>query len=65
MEPAVPKQEGMKITPRFKWSITNLDLIPDTYWSLNEKLITQTVNINKEKTNIPGIKVVPDVGFGG
>jgi hypothetical protein len=65
VETEVPKVEGMKRILRWKWEIVRVDDIPDTYWMLNEKLITATVNAQGADCKIPGIRVVEDVSFGG
>lgn len=56
-----PKYDGVHKRTVWKWEVENRALIPEAYWirSINDALISQEVRDKKDKTDIPGIKVVP------
>jgi hypothetical protein len=73
--PAAPKRvtvqstakqvEGFGIKRPWIWRVINENLIPDEYWILDEKKISEIVRFQKEKTNIGGIEAYQDVKFSG
>lgn len=57
---AVPKTEGVSTTTRWKFRITDEELIPREYLVVDEKAIGKVVEALKGKVNIPGIQAYPD-----
>ena len=54
-----PKVQGLSSRKNWQFRITNADLIPDEYWTVDEQKIGGVVRALKDKTNIPGVEAYP------
>jgi hypothetical protein len=58
-----PKVDGVSTPRRWKYRITNMDLIPDVWWSLDEKRLGEYVRSVGDQASIPGIEVYEELGM--
>jgi len=60
--PIIPVQVQSSLTEGWRdsweWEVEDESLVPSEYWILDEQMIGMEVRAKKEKTNIPGIKIV-------
>jgi hypothetical protein len=64
-EPITAKVEGAEIRRPWKWEVADPLKIPDEYFVLDSKRIDREVREQKDKFNVPGVRVFQDVGFSG
>lgn len=67
LPPPPPKVEGLSQRKTFDYEVVDLAKIPDQFWSLNEKLISELVRkLGKDAEGaIPGIRVVEKLVVAG
>ncbi len=49
--------KGVSIVDKWTWELIDIEKVPRTFLTLDEKAVTQAVRHLKDKTNIPGIRV--------
>jgi hypothetical protein len=58
VQPNIPTVAGVPTSRRaWRWEVEDESKIPDEYWILNELKLNAIVRADKERTNIPGIRV--------
>ena len=58
VKPNIPTVSGVPTSRRpWRWAATDLRKIPDDFWILDDLKINAIVRNDKDKTNIPGIRV--------
>ena len=57
VESKVEKVAGVVITKIWKFEVVDKSLVPDKYMLVDEKTIGQIVRADKERTDVPGIRV--------
>jgi hypothetical protein len=60
--PEIPKPKGISYRDNWKWEVIDPDKLPEKYWMriVNGDMIAGEVKANKDKTQIPGVKVYND-----
>jgi len=57
VKPSLPTVAGTRNVRAWRYRVTNLDLVPDEFWVLDEQKLAAHVRREKSNTAIPGIEV--------
>lgn len=55
---AAPVAQGVSLRTYFDYEIVNIEMVPDTFWVIDEKALRAYIKATKGRVAIPGVNIV-------